>query len=563
MNNVFYKVSFIRRKFNAMLGVATVTMSVNYIVMLSGSVIVGNIVGADGLSAVSACTPIFGIASFIASLLSVGAGLVFSQAMGAFNDRRAGGIFTQSFALALVFGTALALAMAVGRDLFLDFTGVTDAVRSQSVAYWRWQTVAMALTPMVLLLEALVYADGDSVVAAAAGACHVAGSIGLSILFTKLTGTAGGASAGTALTMLLVTAVASLHFLRKNNHLRFVRHWSARDFGTTCAGSLPDASIYLCWGLLILLVNKVTVVEFGERLLPVVALAASVVEFSIIFDGVGEALIPLGGMYMGEGNTAALRKLANHSALMATLEGVACGIVFALFAPVIAPLYGIRGSAAALLPESVTMIRILACAMPFMGFLMMANTHFLVVRHVPLAVSVTYMKDLILPGLMIFPCTHVWGFNGLWIGFSLGYALAAAYPFLVVLICHGRRLFPWLVEPDSERILDFAAYLTPDAADSAAERIANYLSEHGVQEQIVKRVKFVVAETGAISAAQQKTAIAAYTVFLDRPGSVRVVLRDTGVAFDATAHTPHLSSFAERRYLNTLNCNRSEHLFKT
>ena len=558
------EVSFIRRKFNAMLSVATVTMSVNYIVMLSGSVIVGNIVGADGLSAVSACTPVFGIASFVASLLSVGTGLTFSHAMGAFDDRRAGGIFTQSFVLAILFGATLAVAMAVGRDAFLDFTQVTGAVRAQADAYWTWQMVAMSLTPMVLLLEALVYADGDCTVAAAAGACHVAGSIGLSVLFTKLTGSAGGASAGTALTMLLVTAVASLHFLRKNNHLKFIRHWSARDFGATCAGSLPDASIYLCWGLLIMLVNKVTVVKFGEGLLPIVALAASVVEFSIIFDGVGEALIPLGGMYMGEGNSAALRRLANHSALVATMEGVVCGLVFAAAAPVIAPLYGIRGSAAHLLPEAVSMIRILACAMPFMGFLMMVNTHFLIVRHVPLAVSVTYMKDLVLPGLMIFPCIYAWGFSGMWIGFVIGYALAAAYPFLFILVRHGKSGFPWLIDDDGGKIFDFALRLAPNAVVAARDRIARYLSGRGITKSVVERVMSAVEETGLISAERQTGAIAEYTVFINHPGFVRVVTRDNGKAFDVTAASPRISSLAdEHRYLNTLSCNRSEYIFRT
>ena len=557
------EVSFIRRKFNAMLGIATVTMSVNYIVMLSGSVIVGNLVGAEGLSAVNACAPAFGVASFVASLLSVGSGLVFSHAMGAFDDRRAGGIFTQSFVLAILFGAAIAAAMVFGHEVFLDFTGVTGEVRAQADAYWKWQTLAMALTPMVLLMEALVYADGDSAVAAAAGVCHVAGSIGFSILFTKLTGSASGASAGTALTMIIVTAVASLHFLRKNNHLKFIRHWSAKDFGETCAGSLPDASIYLCWGILIMLVNKVAVVEFGEGHLPVVALAASVVEFSIIFDGVGEALIPLGGMYMGEGNTAALRRLANHSALVATLEGVVCGVAFAVLAPAIAPLYGIRGSAAPLIPEAVSMMRILACAMPFMGFMMMVNTHFLVVRHVPLAVSVTYMKDLILPGLMIFPCIHLWGFDGMWIGFAIGYALAAAYPFLLVLVRYGRSGFPWLIEPDGGRIFDFAVRLRPAAVAAARDRIAKYLAAHGIPEGVVNRVKSAVEETGLASVARQAGTIAEYTVFIDKPGLVRVVTRDTGRAFDVAASSPRVSALAdEQRYLNTLNCNRSEYIFR-
>ena len=56
--------------------------------------------------------------------------------------------------------------------------------------------------------------------------------------------------------------------------------------------------------------------------------------------------------------------------------------------------------------------------------------------------------------------------------------------------------------------------------------------------------------------------VAAYTVFLDRPGLVRLVTRDTGKAFDVAADAPHVAALAERRYLNTLNCNRSEYLFR-
>ena len=67
-------------KFNRMLVVGTLTMAVNFIVMLSGSVIAGNLVGADGVAGINVCTPIFGGVGFLASLLSVGTALVFSRA---------------------------------------------------------------------------------------------------------------------------------------------------------------------------------------------------------------------------------------------------------------------------------------------------------------------------------------------------------------------------------------------------------------------------------------------------------------------------------------------------
>ena len=555
-------VSFVRRKFNAMLGVATVTMSVNYIVMLSGSVVVGHTVGPDGLAGVNVCTPAFGVASFIASLLSVGSGLVFSQAMGAFDDRRAGGVFTQSVALAAVFGLGVFAVMALGGSAFLDFTGVTGEVRRQAEQYWRWQSVAMGLTPFVLLMEAMVYADGDGPVATLAGVCHVTGSIGFSLLFTWLTGSAGGAAAGTALTMAVVLAVSSLHFLRRNNHLRFVRYWSKADVVATFTGSLPDASIYLCWGVLVMIVNKIVVIGFGDGLLAVVALAASVVEFSIVFDGVGEALIPLAGMYQGEGNRPALRTLAAHSAFVATAEGVVCGAAFFVLAPALAPLYGIS-AASGLLEPAVGTIRVLAFAMPFMGLLMMVNTHYLVVRHVKLAVAVTFLKDLVFPG--VFALLLRRSFDGIWIGFVLGYAVAAAFPFVFVRLRYGRGPFPWLVPPDDGRILNFAVRLTREGMLAARDRIGGFLDAHGVCGRVARRVMLTV-EDAALATIEHNSGgkpVAEYAVFLGDGGFVRLVTRDTGAAFDVNAALPYLGAFASGRYLNTLNCNRSEYFFKT
>ena len=503
-------ISFVKWKFNRMLAVGTMTMAVNYIVMLSGSVIVGNMVGEDGLAGLNVCTPAFGLASFLASLLSVGAALVFSRAMGAFDARRAARVFSQSIVLSVFVGAVIFAAMRLGGDVFLDMTGVTGAIRAQAEGYWRFQALAMGLLPAVLLLEALVYADGDGVVAASAGLVHVSGSIGLSILCVRWTGNAGGVAQGTAITMVAVLAVCALHFVRRNNHLRFRLGFSAADLRETLAGSLADSTIYLCWGVLILIVNRFAVVEFGQGILPVVALAASIVEFSIVFDGVGEALIPVGGMYAGEGNRPALRVLANHSALVATAEGVVCGALLYALAPQIAGWYGLRGESAALVPEAVRMARTLAFAMPFMGLLMMMNTHYLVVRHVPFAVSVTVMKDFVCPCAGALALGAAFGSEGMWLGFAVGYVAAAAYPFLFVLLRYGRELFPWLIERDDGQSVDFTVRETKDG-------------------RTVLKECFVAFEEGG----------------------VRVVVRDNGPARKSEGG----------KYLNTLGCNRTEYRF--
>ena len=551
-------VSFVKRKFNAMLGVATVSMAVNFVVMLSGAVVAGNLLGKEGLAGINVCTPVFAVASFLGSLISVGGGLVFAQAMGEFDERRAAGIWSQCAYLALGLGAFVFLAMTVGGEWFLDFNGVTGAIRAEAASYWRWQAVSMGLTPALLLVMAMVYADGDGTVALCAGGCYVGGTLLFSILFTFLSGHAGGISGGTALAILTVLAVSSLHFIRRNNHLRFVRHFSFRDLGKTVLGSAPDATIYLCWGLLVLVVNRFTVMRFGEELLAVVALGVSVVQFSIVFDGVGEALIPLGGMYAGERNGPALRELATHSALVATGEGALVGLVLFAFASPIATAYGFRGEAARLLPQAVGVVRSLALAMPFMGFLMMANTHYLVVGHAKLAVSVTILKDFVLSCLFALLFGELFGFAGLWNGMIAGYAAAAVYPFLFVRLVYGRDRFPWLVVRDGAEV-DFAIRLDRESLAAARDRIADFLRKGGVDDLVVRRVMRSVEENGraAIEKNASRRPCVEYFVSRAKPDSVRLIVRDDGVAME----TP-FREFSESRYLNTLNCNRTEHWFR-
>lgn len=558
-------VSFVCRKFNAMLGVATVTMAVNFFVSLTGSLVIGNMVGAEGLAGFNVCAPVFAITGFFAALLSVGSGLVFSQAMGAFDERKAMGVWSQTAALALGLGVVIGLVMLVGGGLYMKFNGVTGEILRQAQSYWRWQTLQLALSPIVLLMMAMIYADGDALVATLAGGVYVGGTVLFSLFFTWYFGTAGGVSCGTSLAMVFVLAVASTHFLRKHNHLKFIRYFSWKDLGQTLASSAPDSTIYFCWGLLILVVNRYTVsVLEHQDMLAVVALGASIVQFSIVFDGIGEAIVPLGGMYAGEENWPALRKLANHSALMAIAEGLICGIVMYAFAPQICPLFGFRGENAPLLPDAIATMRTLAFAMPFMGFLMMANTHYLVVRHVKFAVSVTIVKDFLFPCLLMFPCASVWGFEGCWIGFALGYLLAAAYPFVFVRLRYGRHLFPWLVPQDGGKILNFAIRLTKENLIVARDRIENFLRKGGVQEPVIRHVMLTVEDTAleTFEHNAKRDSIVEYSVFLNRPELVRLITRDTGKAFDVNRALPHLSAIAKGRYLNTLNCNRSEYSFK-
>ena len=207
------------------------------------------------------------------------------------------------------------------------------------------------------------------------------------------------------------------------------------------------------------------------------------------------------------------------------------------------------------------MARTLALAMPFMGLLMMMNTHYLVVGRIPFAVSVTVMKDFVCPCAGALSLGAAFGTWGLWIGFVAGYAVAAAYPFLFVLVRHGRGQFPWLIERDDGRSIDFTVRLSERSLSVVADRIAEYLNGRGVVGAVVGRVRSVLADAGAVTIGANRRRVACeYFVSLEERDVVRVVVRDDGRAADTEVRPPETAGVT-CRCLNTIGCNRTEYRF--
>ena len=132
---------------------------------------------------------------------------------------------------------------------------------------------------------------------------------------------------------------------------------------------------------------------------------------------------------------------------------------------------------------------------------------------IPLAVSVTVVKDFVCPTVGALTLGSLMGLKGLWLGFALGYVVAAAYPFVAVRIGYGKALFPWLLPPDDGK-------MTNEARGNGE-------------------------------------------VFTDLsvPGARRVIVREEGPARDLSSE-PWTRGAISVKSLYTLGCNRVECVFK-
>lgn len=563
------KAGFCESKFRSMLLTGTLTLAVMYIMLLCDSIIAGLFIGETGVAAINAVTPVTGIVTFLSSVIAIGSGILYSRQIGAMNKRRADEIFGQGLIASIAIALFGALALALGRETYFRANGITGEIYELASAYYRWTPLNAALSVTVNYLTQMVYTDGDETCNNLSYGCQIGGNIVLSVLLARSLGMAGiilGTIIGNVLGLLAISG----HFFKKSNTLHFVWHFSWKDLLDSVRFSIVDAAIYLCWAVMDYVMIGHISAKYGETGLVTLAVAVSLIEFSVVMDGVGMAVQPLLGTYLGEKNHVLIRRLMRAAAKAAILEGlIANALVFA-FARQFCALFGITGGAA--LPPSIQAVRIVSLGMVFCSAFSLTTSYYMLVNHVGLSVAITALKDGLLYATLPLLASALFGERGMWAAFAVAPALALALSFLFIRLRYGAARFPYLLENTDTEIVVMDDTLTREGCASLSERVQETLEEHGYPRRVAARAALFTEEIGLTileKNAKGKKAILIEISLLFEEDSALLIERDSGEIFDLTdpdQAVSGLSSFIlsglmeahkERAYLTTTGYNRN------
>lgn len=562
------KKSFCKQKYKSLLLTATFSMAIEYLMLLSDTLIVGNILGERAISGVNLVTPVFGTVVFIATVISIGTSMSYSYEIGSFDKERADRFFGQGLILAIVTGIILFLLTLFGKGLYFGFFAPSAEVLGYAVGYYDNFRFVVLLYPLYALLVDMVYTDGDVQICNLSYAVQIGVNIPVSILLCKRIGIAG-ASLGTLIGTLLSLCILCAHFFRRQNSLHFTWHIRFADVVRVIKFSVVDAGKYLSWAVLIFALGKLIIKVSGDRYLPVLTIVTSIIELTVVFDGIGQAITPLAGVYRGEQNGIGLRQVMRIGVKTALLEGVAFSILLLLFAGGAAALFGITDPV--LLALSKTAVRIVSITLVCRALLFLFTSYYLILDRFGLAVLISFTGDLLLPLVLCVSFGALFGLNGVWVGFAAAPALALALSALLVRVRYGKAQFPLLLDPSQTR--DVAAFdlaLSVESVMRLRDDVEGWLRSHRVSEPTTFRVMLLVEEVCLLIAQRNpgKEVLSELTVTVSDE-SVRLVLRDDGVIFnlcDADAHIDSLRTYMvsgmmerlqNRAYLTTTSYNRN------
>ncbi|MBR3666599.1 MAG: hypothetical protein IKN66_05505 [Ruminococcus sp.] len=560
---------FCERKFSSMFISGTFTKAVMYIMLLCDSIIAGHFIGQSGVAAINAITPVTGIVTFFGDLVSTGVGIVFTREIGAMRKKRADEIYGQGLIISISIGLLSALTIFLIQDLYFSVNGITGEILDQALKYYRLAPINAFLTIVIFYLEQMVYSDGDELCNNICYAFQIGGNILFSVILARFMGMSGiilGSIIGNSLG--IITCI--WHYFRKCSTLHFVWHLSFKDFLLTSRYSIVDSSVYLCWALMDYVMIGFVSAHYGEVGLITLAAVVSLIEFSVVLDGVGMAMQPLIGTYYGEKNHVLIKRVMKAGYKAAIIEGAAATVLICIFAKQFCGLFGITEGEA--LSSSMAAIRIVSLGFTLCSVVSLTTSYYMLIDRIRMATCFAILQNGLL--YIVFPIlgSLLFGINGMWAGFILSPLLTLICAYGFVYIRFGKDNFPFLLKDIDSDIEVLDDTLTAETAAVLSERVGECIRSRGYPAKTVSHAALFVEEIGLTilekNRQAKKPVLFELSLYFEE-GSLLIIQRDSGELFDVTdpdMHLNGLSSFIlsglmeshnERAYLVTTGYNRN------
>lgn len=558
------------KKYFSMLLGGTLTMMVASIMLMSDSFIAGAVIGSNAVEGITLVTPLYSLAVFFGSIFSIGIPLLYSTEMGKFNKKKADQIFGFGFLMSIIVGVVLFIVIALFGDMYLRSYNPTDEVLTQARGYLFWMQFTILVSPFQMFLASTVYGDGDETISTIATGVQGLGNIALSIILCPIMGIQG-----IGLPSFLFNIVSILillaHFAKESNSLRWNFYFSFGIMKDVIRYSIIDSSSYLFLAVFTAALNAFISGQFGAEYLILASVVTLCREFQLVFDGIGEAVGPIFGVYVGEQNHSGLRSsfsLANKTAI---IEGIAVTVLLIVIAP-FAPDF-LNVSDPQLAGWVVVGVRLTAFGSVFISIIYLLTSYYLVIEQITLGLVACALRDVVLSVAFAVALGYIFGITGMFIGLAAAPAVGYGLLMLFLVLRYGKKECPLLLSKveGGENSYLFNLSTGPEEIINTQRRVEALLKERNTDSQTVGYVMLLIEEMyTVIRHKNDNKAVLAECTVIFKPDGVRIISKDDGISFDmadddviTTSLAGYtLSAFLEQkdydnRHLTTISFNRS------
>ena len=538
--------SLIERKFREYLIPTILTTIAIFLANIMNSIIVGNFLGENALSAIGLSGPVIYCTNALFMLFAIGGATCAAIAKGKRETDYANKIFTLTF----VIGISSMFVLLTALLLYLQPISLALAHGDASLA----ELIQAYLTPLVFIgpvmmlimgMAQFVRTDGKPRIAAYIAITANLVNLILAIVFIKFMGI-GIAGAGLA-TVLGYTAgiFMLLPYLRsKQRTLHFVKLHTDDLTQVPRIASIgsPKALMQGFSFLRILILNSLILGALGSLGMTAMAVCSSALMLVVMFiNGANDTLLPIVGTLYGEKDYPGIRFVVSTGFKLMIVACVTLMVLFLIFPGKVGQLFGINS------PEGIAIVepalRMYALSLPLHGINAMLQNFYQTTGHVKLATLIVSLNSFVFVTLFALILAG-WNGNFIWLAFFL-----AELATLLVVLAVGKNirkkedsssilLLPKKMQDGA--VLDLSIPATMKAATGISEQIIRFCRENGTNEAKAMHMGIAVEEMAANTALyghkNKKGVIDVLVRITEQELILR--LRDDGIPFDPTKYQP-------------------------
>ena len=310
------------------------------------SIIVGNLIGGDGVSAINLSKPVVQFMFTISMLISAGAGMLVGMALGKQDHQRAAYIYTHSFFGSLVFGFLLTVCGILFPDFITGWLCQNEHLFHPTRDYLVVMLWGAPAYMVMWALSTMVGVDGSPRLVSIAILIDNAVNLALDIVFIQYLGWGiAGSSAATVVGHLVGIVLMLRHWFYANNHLHFTHVHEQPAWGSIISQGAPLAVASICLTLLLLSANSIVLSSLGRTGIFAFAVCMNLLQiYNLFLSGTCRTLQSLGAILVGKGDQEAFRLILRKAFSFITVAMVLTCVFVWIDPQAIALLFGANGS---------------------------------------------------------------------------------------------------------------------------------------------------------------------------------------------------------------------------
>ena len=312
------------------------------------SIIIGNIIGENGLAAINLCMPVYLILCTFGSLFGSGSCLLSSVAIGENNADKSNRLYTLAIWMILGTGivfTVLGIWFSEPITALLGVSG--DRIHNMANDYIK--IILLGSIPKMLLYIPFNYLRLDGrpqLVTITLLTMTAANSILDIILMIVFPLGMKGAATASALSSLIACVLGFIYLTGKNSSFQLIK---IKEYGSTIIDIIkngsPAAMNNFFTALRLTVLNIIIFKTGGSSALSVFAVVCSMYEFSYcILAGVPQTAMPIIGVYRGERDNESIRILMKRQFVAGGVLILIFSVLTVVLSGSISTLFGIDGS---------------------------------------------------------------------------------------------------------------------------------------------------------------------------------------------------------------------------